>query len=95
MDLPWDAVYEKVREWLPKGDVKDSLKNNQSQHLKQEENEATNKTSLKPLVTSEEEMLKRFRNAMTQSKSRSRVQSSISPMPNHGTPFELNPIEER
>ena len=87
MDLPWDIVYDKIKECLPRrqkemGNKELNSKSNQNHEANQDgRNTTANKVSGAPLVTSEEEMLKRFRNAMQQSKSRSRAQSSLSPMP--------------
>jgi hypothetical protein len=99
MDLPIGFFWDKIKIFLP-----ESKKQNKDKEAKNAENgeEDSNKNddkkikSSSAMIASEEEMLKRFRLAINQSKSRSRgASSAVTPNPVNVTPFQLNPIEEK
>ena len=99
MDLPIGFFWDKIKVFLP-----ESKKRNKDKEAKNAENgeEDSSKNddnkikSSSAMIASEEEMLKRFRLAINQSKSRSRgASSTITPTPVNITPSQLNPIEEK
>ena len=92
MDLPFGIVIRKIKSFLP-----EKKQTNKESSVTRQNSAISNKAvSSNAMITSEEEMLKRFRMAMVQSKSRSRVQSSATtPSPLNATPFDLKPIEEK
>ena len=98
MDLPWEIIWDKIK--ILFHEIKKKNKNKEILNNENGEENSTisksNDTIKSSVNTSEEEMLRRFRLAINQSKSRTRVNSSqITPSPLNSTPFQLNPIEEK